>query len=65
MSTLKIQIDLDRLPDGVAEPNEASVILRELADWLERRKEWKEPTGTGKVLRNFESQPCGNAWITE
>jgi hypothetical protein len=63
MPWLRIEIDLDEIPDGAQEPNEVSVILRECADWIEKRKEWKTPTNSGKNLRNFESTVVGKLTI--
>jgi hypothetical protein len=64
---LKLQIDLSRLPHYKTEPDEAATILREAADWLEKRsKIGDEPypaTNTTKKLRNFESQECGFIFI--
>jgi len=64
---LKLQIDLSRLPDYITEPDEAATILRETADWLEKRRKVSEepypPTNTTKKLRNFESDEVGFVWI--
>lgn len=60
---LKIVIDLSKLSAGKNEPDEAAVILRETADWIERRIEPHAPTNTTKKVRNFESEVVGFLWI--
>jgi hypothetical protein len=59
---LRVEIDLSEIPEH-GEPNEAVVILRELANWLEARPEPFARTNTAKLLRNFESVVCGKATI--
>lgn len=63
MPWLQINIDLSEVPDN-GEPNEVSVILRELADWIENRPEPFAPMKKAKVLRNFESTRCGRVTIS-
>ena len=59
---LRIEIDLSQIPENGA-PEEAPVIIREIADWLESRQEIYAPTATAKIVRNFESVPCGKVTI--
>lgn len=56
---LRIEIDLSEIHT----PLEALVVLREAADWIEKREDPLCPTSTGKILRNFESTPCGKMTI--
>lgn len=59
---LRIEIDLDGLPYGVADPYALGVILGELREWVESFEDVKEATRT-KTIRNFESQVVGLARI--
>jgi hypothetical protein len=60
---LKIILYTWMFPAGRCEPNEAAVILRELADWIEKRAEPFDLTHHPKNLRNFEGQLCGSMQI--
>jgi hypothetical protein len=59
---LQINIDLSEVPEN-GEPNEVAVMLRELADWIEKRPDPFAPMKKAKILRNFESTPCGRVTL--
>jgi hypothetical protein len=58
MKQLVIEIDLDKLPDGVTVPNELGVILDEARQQLEKLEDIKA-VSTWWRLYNFESQHVG------
>lgn len=57
---LHLEIDLTKFPQFATVPHEPATVLREAADWLEKRfphGEYEETTR--RTLRNFESEPAG------
>ena len=63
---LRIVLDLDAFPhpNGNKIPDEAAHVIREAADWFEKkRRRGEDEEGTRKTLRNFESENVGYIFI--
>jgi hypothetical protein len=60
---LRVILDLSKFPAGKTVPDEVAHVVREVADWIEKMQGDYEDPGSGKLLRTFESEVAGRAWI--